>query len=253
VLALTASGFEADRKACLDAGMNGFLTKPVEPEQLFAELARWIPQLAVAAPVASPAAAGPEILIDRQAGLKFSGGNVERYRQLLAKFADLHAADGGKIMDALAAGDSEAARLLAHSLKGVCATLGMESARMRAASLEQKIRDGTTVPALAPCLEELSAILVQLAFEIAVPEPDPGPESPSAQAALQMPPLELMARLDSQLASDDFQATDTWLRLRATVAASAGTESAATIERQIEAYDFAEARATLRSLRPPHA
>jgi HPt (histidine-containing phosphotransfer) domain-containing protein len=185
--------------------------------------------------------------------LKFSGGNVERYRQLLAKFADLHAADGGKIMDALAAGDSEAARLLAHSLKGVCATLGMESARMRAASLEQKIRDGTTVPALAPCLEELSAILVQLAFEIAVPEPDPGPESPSAQAALQMPPLELMARLDSQLASDDFQATDTWLRLRATVAASAGTESAATIERQIEAYDFAEARATLRSLRPPHA
>ncbi len=46
VLAMTANAFGDDREACLDAGMDDHLAKPVEPELLFALLARWLPDRA---------------------------------------------------------------------------------------------------------------------------------------------------------------------------------------------------------------
>jgi len=43
VVAMTANAMQADRDRCLDAGMDDFVTKPIEPDQLWAALVRWIP------------------------------------------------------------------------------------------------------------------------------------------------------------------------------------------------------------------
>jgi CheY-like chemotaxis protein len=44
IVALTAAAFDADRQRCLDAGMDGYLTKPIMLANLRAELGRWLPQ-----------------------------------------------------------------------------------------------------------------------------------------------------------------------------------------------------------------
>jgi signal transduction histidine kinase/CheY-like chemotaxis protein len=127
VIAMTANAMAGEREKVLAAGMNDHVAKPIDVDELFATLVRWVrpPE----APAAPPG-------LDRQAGLAALNGNEALYRRLLGKFRQHEADFEARLRDARARGDAESAIRCAHDLKSVAGTLGMPGLQRAAQALE---------------------------------------------------------------------------------------------------------------------
>jgi PAS domain S-box-containing protein len=152
ILAITANAFDDDRQRCLDAGMNDHVAKPVDPQVLREALAKWLSQ-----PGNSQSSNSPSI--DRQAGLKFCGGELSSYQLIAGRFIELHGDDAARLRQAIDAGDRATAERIVHTLKGLGATLGADVLRMRAAGIEQRIRSGDAFAALQEDVAAFESVL----------------------------------------------------------------------------------------------
>jgi CheY-like chemotaxis protein len=151
IIAMTAHALVEERQRCLDAGMNDHVSKPIDPDNLFATLLRWAkprPKQALEsqAPVASTKSSGevalPEIAgINLADGLNRVAGNRRLYRDLLRQFAAKQGNAAAEISIALESSDLKLAERVAHTVKGVAGNLGITEVQSVAQRLEKALRD----------------------------------------------------------------------------------------------------------------
>ena len=130
VLAMTATATTEARVRCIEAGMNDFISKPVQPALLYQTIARWLPQgTPQAAPPppapASPAAQGDDSeVMDLSVLAMLLGYDEGKIRKFAHAFLN-SSQDGIRDMEAaLARGDVETARQVGHRMKGAARTVG---------------------------------------------------------------------------------------------------------------------------------
>ncbi len=150
---MTAHAMSGDRERSLDAGMNDHLTKPISPKVLEETLLRWMQARSIPQPtidtennsaVASSSDDIPEQLppFDIPAALPRANGKPKLLRKMLLSFREQYKAAASELRQQIAEGKTEEAGRLAHSLKGVAATLEAKDLANAAASIEHAIREG---------------------------------------------------------------------------------------------------------------
>jgi len=148
VLAMTADAVTGVKDKCIDSGMQGFLTKPININELFSALVKWIkPYKREQAEIKTKESNGrfniPEIDgIELERGLNTVNGNKKLYLDLLSKFVKNYTGFEKKMKSSIEENDMELAIRLAHTLKGVCANIGAFKLREDAVALEENLKAG---------------------------------------------------------------------------------------------------------------
>jgi PAS domain S-box-containing protein len=130
IIALTAGAFKNQQTAALAAGMNGFISKPFDVDDLIGHLQQYATEqhqesmASIKTSRATTTKVRSAPIIDLERGVH-SWGDVETYHKYLRKFADAHGHDGDEIGGLVTMGLLEQARVLAHKLKGTAGNLAM--------------------------------------------------------------------------------------------------------------------------------
>jgi CheY-like chemotaxis protein/HPt (histidine-containing phosphotransfer) domain-containing protein len=166
IVALTAGAMEGDREKALQAGMDDYLTKPVQREDLRRALGRWLrPLPAATPPVAPPASdrAAPEDLDAFLETLKDlrEGIGEEGVAATLPGFFRRTAETIALLRQAVTSNDVSEVRRLTHDLKGSCGTFGAKSMAKISVELEAEAELGSVANAIA-LVDSLQRLCVHL-------------------------------------------------------------------------------------------
>ncbi|KIX15324.1 response regulator [Dethiosulfatarculus sandiegensis] len=211
IIAMTANAMAGDKETAILAGMNDHVAKPIDPDQLFSSLRKWIKPAKQAplspSPSSSPKSAKLETEIelpshipglDIKAGLTRLGGNKKLYWNLLIKLGSEYEGMADDINRAWEKGEKAEAERMAHSVKGVAGNVGAMDLAQKAADLEtcMKQEDKENLPGL---LEAFSFSLSQLISALKQIQPASSEEPRADDSGTEATPQELAEAVNTIL------------------------------------------------------
>jgi len=170
ILAMTANASDADRDKCLEAGMNAHITKPIDPNLLFAGLAKWIKEknsklindektlISAKEEIKVPEIYG----LDSRLGLQVAAGKVSLYIKMLKTFSNDQINAVSDIKRALDIKDYLTAQRVAHTLKGTCGSIGAIEIQKIAGEVEGQCLDKIQVDEIIKNLDLIQPKLISI-------------------------------------------------------------------------------------------
>jgi CheY-like chemotaxis protein/HPt (histidine-containing phosphotransfer) domain-containing protein len=258
IVAMTANAMQQDQDACLEAGMDDFIAKPIDPEQLIQVLRRWLPphfEVSMEKPSAdTPLAQGDPIKgLDMNQGLRRVLGKKEVYWSLLRRFILGQADAPLKIRSAVGMGHLKEAELIAHTVKGLAGNIGAIGVQRSAETLEQALRGGKERSTVMRTLGEFSADLGRIVASITAALPSDTSFTDEKPADTVNEPVvdrirqgAIRSRLEALLKDGDASATD-FLAANRDVLQALLQEQYDALQDKVEGFDFDAALAILKS------
>ncbi len=262
IIAMTAHALDTEIQHCLEIGMNDYVTKPVDPGKLRETLERWIkPQSLPAASTPEEKAPSdvtttdlPESLpgIDVQSALERLMGNRKLFNRLLGNFLNEYANAAEQIRSSLGSEDSESARRLVHTFKGVSGNLSATELYAIAVALETEIRNGNREAAadLLVQLEEAFKTLKEAAVRSSSGEESGNWRTGTADKAEVDNQLlaQVIQEMDKSLQKHSLSARNKFNLLRENIPGKEYSEILKQVENCLECLDYKGARIYLNNL-----
>ncbi len=265
IVAMTANAMEGDRQRCLDAGMNDHVAKPVEPDDLWRTLLKWVKApladgetVPITSPVSAMASSEPDASdsladllalksIDAAQGIRRFGGKANAYRSQLRSFRKHYHAAVDALLHLIAEEGMPAGEAYCHEIKGVCGTLSANELFTCVSELDGLLKQGK-MPESAQ-FERLRHLLRQVVDEVdgltvaAV-------AMPVAEAALGRDALLTKLAILAALLESDLGAAGSLLaELRAGVVGGEAAPAMAEIAANMDVFAIDEALAQIAALR----
>ncbi|MES9933297.1 MAG: transporter substrate-binding domain-containing protein [Candidatus Sedimenticola sp. PURPLELP] len=223
VIAMTAAAMEEDRQSAMASGMNDFVTKPVNVNELFETMAKWIsPAVPMGSPPGNDAAIdnsgeigldlGRLESIDPERGLRMVRGSKSGYIRLLSRFYENYRDFEKQFNESFDDEDKEASMRLAHNLKSTSGAIGAGHVQLVAEDLERACIERNSKdeiePRLASVLAALTLVLGELRGLIEKTEPLLGEEKGNKRLAELSPQLKELDKLLENFNGDSVDLVD---------------------------------------------
>jgi histidine kinase len=265
ILAMTANATVEAKDLCLAAGMNEHISKPIDVNQMFTVIARWIKPKAITIDTAKAESAGEQITatnqesselpaipcLDLNQATRRMGGSVKLVRKLILRFAETQAEVMERISAAMDANDFAAAVREAHTAKGLAGNIGATQLSALSTTVETALKhnDIAALPtALEAMQQELRIVIAEITKAIGGGVKAVGDASTSSGTEIEVDREALTGQfkqLAALLANNDTRARKLAESLDDTLRSLGQEQWQEQMNKQIAEYQFDEALETL--------